>query len=166
MFGVAFKYVMLKFFIRAFFLCVGALYVLALLSRSFGASDVRFEEYYVNRYTVGPFMIESTGVHGSGSDLDGYYANVFYGKDKPLPIRFTDFDPHSQVELILFLFGLIISLSSCIPLAVWIYQGRSKLRYLPKTSIILVSIGVGLALLSFVPVISFGKHYVNVFVAG
>ena len=157
---------MLKSLIRTLFLCFGVLYALAFLSKSFGASDVRFEEYYVNRHTVGPFTIESTGVHGSGSDLDGYYANVFYGKDKPLPIRFTDFDPRSQVELILFFLGLIISLSSCIPLAVWMYRGRSKLGYLPKTSIILVSIGMGLVLLSFVPVISFGKHYVNVFVAG
>lgn len=142
------------------------MYSLVSLSKSFGASDVRFEEYYVNRHRIGPFTVESTGVHGSGSDLDGYYANVFYGKDTPLPIRFTDFDPQSQVELILFLLGFIVLLSSCIPLAIWIYQGRPKSGYLPKASIVFVSLGVSLILLCFIPVISFGRQYVNVFFPG
>jgi hypothetical protein len=157
---------MLKFFIKTLFLCFGVLYALVSLGKSLGVSDVRFEEYYVNRYAVGLFTVESTGVHGSGSDLDGYYANVFYGKDKLLPIRFTDFDPQSQVELDLFLLGFIVALSSCIPFAVWVYKGWSTSDKLPKASIVLVSVGVGLVLLSFIPVISFGKHYVNVFVPG
>ena len=157
---------MFKYFLKVLYLCFVGAYALAVIGHSFRSPDSRFEEYYVNRYTIGSFEIESTRVHGSGSDLNGYFANVFDNKHRPLPIRFTDFDPMSQIEVLMFMCGMGILFSAIIPVVVWIYLKRPAASRLPHRAVVLISIGIVLAVLSFVPIISFGRPYVNQFVAG
>lgn len=158
----------IKRFLLSFLVLFSFVYLGNAIYRSFMSHQVRFEEYYTHEYSLRSFLIESKGVHGSGADLDGYYANVSY-KGSALPIRFTDYNPqgwHEEFELLLL--GLI-----CLFFSVAGAAGVGLLKKSEKETVgfknricILAGLGATFFLFPAIPFISFGLPYINIFVAG
>ncbi len=160
---------MFRFFSKMLAVCFAFFYALTSLGQSLSPARVSFEEYYTHRHLVGPFVITSKGVQGSGSDLDGYYANVFYRKyrkDHPLPLRIADFDAQNQSEIFLFLFGMGSFLFAFIPFLAWIIFHRSKTSPFLRIFFLFLALGSVFLIMTFIPILSVGRHYENVFVAG
>lgn len=162
-----------KRFFLAFVLLFSFLYFGKVVSHSIASHRVRYEEYYLRSYSAGPFHIESRGVHGSGADLDGFYANVSY-RGTPLPIRFTDYDPKANDrEIEFFLLGLAclsLALIVAIPaIAFKILRAFGMLdgwTFDAEPVFVIAGFGLGFCLVVMIPILSFGWPYVNVFVAG